>query len=247
MGITAPKRLISSSRRSPRLHVRKCWCKISLLATMLLAALAGTTPFPAAGEYRYSASMAGQNIGGWSISVRDQNGGMQIDETSSASFAGMQMSANASLALGSDLAPMSYTGNYRMAGQNPSVSVTLTPSAATVAGAMTTAPQRVALAANTRHFVVVEPGLLAGLFALPAQLAAWKDPSVTCITPATAQAQSLGTNAVSPSARPAGVDAGDAVLSIDHPIALTIWYDPGTFVPDEIVVPSQNAVVTRVR
>ncbi|MGA8575639.1 MAG: hypothetical protein WB609_08165 [Candidatus Cybelea sp.] len=214
---------------------------------MLLAAVAGASPFPAAGEYRYSASMAGQNIGGWSISVRDRDGGMQIDETSSASFAGMQMSATASLALGADLAPVSYIGNYRMAGQNPSVSVTLTSSAATVAGAMTTAPQRVALAANTRHFVVVEPGLLAGIFALPAQLAAWKESSVTWITPATAQNQALTVNSALPAQRPPAVPAQDAVLSVQRPIVVTIWYDPATFVPDQIVVPSQNAVLTRVR
>jgi hypothetical protein len=191
--------------------------------------------------------MSGQSLGSWSLSVTSKAEETEIDETASANVHGMQLQASAVLALGPDLAPTKYNGSYRTPTQNPTVSVVLTPSSATVVGALNNQPQQVALGANTSHFVVIEPGLLAGLFALPAQLAAWKDPSVTCITPATAQAQSLGTNAVSPSARPAGVDAGDAVLSIDHPIALTIWYDPGTFVPDEIVVPSQNAVVTRVR
>jgi hypothetical protein len=210
----------------------------------MLAAV--TANFPAAGNYRYSASLAGQNIGSWSVSVKAQPGGAQIDETSSAFVVGMQMSATAALTLGSDLAPLSYTGSYRMGAQAPNVSVTLTPSSATVVGAMSTEPRRIALSANTTHFVVVEPGLLAGLFALPAQLAAWKESSVTWITPATAQAQPLVAGGT-PASRPSGVPAQDTLLSVDQPIALTIWYDPATLVPDEIVVPSQNAVLTRIR
>ncbi len=37
------------------------------------------------------------------------------------------------------------------------------------------------------------------------------------------------------------------LLSIDRPLAVTIWYDPATLVPDQIAVPSQNAVLTRER
>ena len=47
--------------------------------------------------------------------------------------------------------------------------------------------------------------------------------------------------------RPAGVAAQDAVLAFNQPIAITIWYDPNTLIPDEILVPSQNAVLTRER
>ncbi len=54
-------------------------------------------------------------------------------------------------------------------------------------------------------------------------------------------------NPSSSAPRPADVPAQEAVLSIERPIAVTIWYDPATFVPDEISVPSQNAVLTRVR
>jgi hypothetical protein len=100
---------------------------------------------------------------------------------------------------------------------------------------------------STQHFVVIEPGLLAGLFALPAQLAAWNDQSVTWITPTTAQAESLSANPSASVTRPADVAASDVVLSIERPTAVTIWYDPNTLVPDEIIVPSQNAVLIRER
>ena len=217
-----------------------------MLSAMLLAALSGSL-FPAPGTYRYTASMSGQPVGSWSVSVAQDSAQTTIAESSNANVMGMQLAATASLVLGPDLAPLRYGGQYRTPTQTPSVSVTLTPSSATVVGVLTPAPQQLALAANTQRFVVIEPGLLAGLFALPAQMAAWKDPTVTWITPATAQAQPLTASPSSSQARPAGLSAQEGVLSIDRPIAITIWYDSGTLVPDEISVPSQNAVLTRVR
>lgn len=213
---------------------------------MLLAALSGVA-FPAPGTYRYTASMSGQPVGAWSVSVTQDAAQTTIAESSNASVMGMQLAATASLVLGPDLAPLRYTGQYRTPTQTPSVSVTLTPSSATAVGALTPGPQQLALAANTQRFVVIEPGLLAGLFALPAQMAAWKDPMVTWVTPATAQAQPLTAIPTSSEPRPAGLSAQEAVLSIDRPIAVTIWYDSATLVPDEISVPSQNAVLRRVR
>jgi hypothetical protein len=217
-----------------------------VLATMLAAALAAAATFPAAGSYRYAASMGGQPIGSWSVNVTNDSGSTRIDEESKASIAGMQLAATASLVLGPDLAPLRYEGHYRTPGQNPNVSVDLTQTSATVVAAFNTAPQQVSLGADTRHFVVIEPGLLAGLFALPSQLDAWKDSAVTWITPTTAQTQPLTTGAPA-AARPSGVPAQDALLSIDHPIAVAIWYDPSTLVPDQIAVPSQNALLIRQR
>jgi hypothetical protein len=218
-----------------------------MLPTILLAAAAASALFPAPATYRYAASMGGQPIGVWSVTVKEQDPGTQIDESSSANFAGMQLAANATLLLGANLAPTKYDGSYRAPGQNPTVSVTLTPSAATVSGTLTSQPQQLALVPSTDHFVVIEPGLLAGLFALPAQLASWKEAAVTWITPTAARAQALTVNPSAATSRPAGVPAADSVLSIAQPIAVTIWYDPNTLVPDEISVPSQNAVLTRER
>jgi hypothetical protein len=220
---------------------------VNLLATLLLAAIGATAPFPAAGTYTYAASLGGQPVGQWSVTVAGTADGTQINESSSASVAGMALSATAALVLGPDLAPTKYDGHYRTPGQSPNVSVSLTPATATVVGAMSSQPQQLQLAPQTRHFVVIEPGLLAGLFALPAQLAAWKDPAVTWITPTSAQAQTLSAGGSSGAARPSGVPSQDAVLSIDRPIAVTIWYDPQTLAPDQIAVPSQSAVLTRVR
>lgn len=217
-----------------------------LLPALLLAATASPT-FPAPGTYRYAATLGAQRIGEWSATVQGRAGDMRVNENSSAMFAGMQLAATASLLLSPDLAPITYEGSYRVPGQNPTVTVSVTGGTATVSGTLTSQTQRVDLLPNTQHFVVVEPGLLAGLFVLPAQLNAWKESSVTWITPTSAQAQLLTTNPNATAPRPAGVPAKDVLLSIERPLIVTIWYDPATLVPDEVIVPSQSATLTRER
>ncbi|MBV8067031.1 MAG: hypothetical protein JO113_03560 [Candidatus Eremiobacteraeota bacterium] len=218
-----------------------------MLQTLLLAAVAAGPLFPPPGTYRYAATLGGQRIGDWTASVKAANIGVELDENSAAIFAGMQLAATATLVLGADLAPIGYEGSYHVPNQNPTVSVKLTATSATVSGSLTSAPQQLSLSPNTRHFVVIEPGLLAGLFALPAQLAAWNDATVTWITPTSARAQPLTLNATGSAARPPSVPPQDVLLSINSPIVVTIWYDPASCVPDEMMVPAQGAELTRER
>lgn len=214
----------------------------------LLIAAAGVIPaFPPAGIYRYAASLNGQSIGAWSVSVKPGSDGNEIDEDSTANFAGMQMSATAALILGPDLAPRSYSGNYRATGQAQTVTATLSSGTATITGGIGGSTRTLSLEPGTNHFVVIEPALLAGLFALPAQFAAWGDTSVTWIAPITGQEEMITRNPATQSARPSGVPTQDLELSVGGQIPFTIWYDPATLAPDEVIVPSQNAVLTRVR
>ncbi|MBV9333018.1 MAG: hypothetical protein JO146_03345 [Candidatus Eremiobacteraeota bacterium] len=218
-----------------------------LLPALLLAAAGANPTFPAPATYRYAATLGGQPIGEWSATVQSRSGENEVDENSSAMFAGMQLAATASLVLGADLAPLRYEGSYHTPGQNPSVTVTVSGGYATVSGTLMNGTQRVGLLPNTQHFVVVEPGLLAGLFALPAQLGAWQESAVTWLTPTSAQAQLLTINPKASIPRPRGVPGSDALLSIERPLVVTIWYDPATLVPDEVIVPSQSATLTRER
>jgi hypothetical protein len=218
-----------------------------LIAAFVLAVVAATTAFPAAGAYNYTASMSGEPIGQWNVTVKRNDSASEIDENSWASVMGMTLSAKATLALGSDLSPTSYTGNYLAAGQNVGVAVALTAASATITGTQSGSAHTVALGADTHHFVVIEPGLLAGLFVLPAQLASWNESTVTWVSPVTGAAQPLMRDSAAPPARPAGVPAQDVELSLTGQIPVTMWYDPVTFIPDRIEVPSQHTILTRVR
>ncbi len=191
--------------------------------------------------------MAGQPLGQWGVTVKRGDSTTEIDEDSSASLAGMTLSAKAALVLRADLSPASYQGSYRMSGQDATVGVELTSTAATVSGSQSAAPRTIPLQAGTHHFVVVEPGLLAGLFAVPAQLASWQDSSVTWLSPIMGTTQVIAGGAGASPARPPDVPAADVELSLTGQIPVTIWYDPTTFVPDRIEVPSQNAILRRVR
>jgi hypothetical protein len=218
-----------------------------LIPAFALAVAAATVAFPASGAYNYTASMSGQPIGQWNVTVKRSDSATQIDENSWASVMGMTLSAKATLALGSDLSPTRYTGNYLAAGQNVGVTVALTAASATITGSQSDAARTVALGTDTHHFVVIEPGLLAGLFALPAQLASWNESTVTWLSPVTGSAQPLTRDSAAPPARPAGVPAQDVELSLTGQIPVTMWYDPGTFIADRIEVPSQHTILTRVR
>jgi hypothetical protein len=216
-------------------------------AFTMVAALAGGKPFLSTGTYHYVASLAGQPAGTATLTVTRNGDQTSIAETSNGSLGAMQLAGKATLELGADLTPTEYSGAYHTAQQSLSVTVALTPSSATVISSMAGGqPRTIALLANTTHFAVIEPGLLSGLFALPAQMELWNNAGVTLITPAFANAQALSVATSSPSPRPSGVPSGDQALSVTAPVAVTIWYDPSTFVTDEIVVPSQDATVTRV-
>jgi hypothetical protein len=212
----------------------------------VLALVAATAAFPASGAYNYTASMSGQPIGQWNVTVK-RDDSTEIDENSWASVMGMTLSAKATLALGSDLSPTRYTGNYLAAGQSVNVTVALAGTSATITGTQSQSARTLALGTDTHHFVVIEPGLLAGLFALPAQLASWNESTVTWLSPVTGTAQPLMKDSAAPPARPAGVPAQDVELSLTGQIPVTMWYDPVTFVPDRIEVPSQHTILTRVR
>jgi hypothetical protein len=215
----------------------------------LVAALAAGTPFVSVGSFRYTGTLEGQPAGSSSLNVTRDGDSTKIEESASGSLAGNTFTGKASLVLGADLAPIRYAGDYQIGAQHASAMAALTATSATVVGSLGgSAPQTLALGRDSSHFVVIEPGLLAGLFALPAQMEAWKDPTVQVIAPASGQARSIAPDTkASPPPRPASVPATDASLSFTAGPAFTIWYDPATFVPDEIDVPSQNAVVTRVR
>jgi hypothetical protein len=191
--------------------------------------------------------MSGQPIGQWNVTVKRNDSTTEIDENSWATVMGMTLSAKATLALGPDLSPTSYTGNYRAAGQDVAVTVALTPASATITGSQSGTAHTVALVPDTHHFAVIEPGLLSGLFALPAQLASWNESTVTWLSPVTGSAQPLMKSAAPAAARPSGVPAQDIELSLTGQTPATIWYDAVSLIPDRIEIPSQHAVLTRVR
>ncbi|HTX59512.1 MAG TPA: hypothetical protein VMH02_07500 [Verrucomicrobiae bacterium] len=212
-----------------------------IASAILLAALSGA-PLIASGTYDYTATFNGKSVGSATIVVKDGAGTpTEIDEQSSGTMNGQSATAKDTLLLGGDLAPTAYSGDYDVAGTPSQVSVKLTPTTATVGD------QSFGLSDGAKHFVVLEPGLLAGVIALPAQMQAWNDPSVMAVIPGFGIAAPIATDASLTGPRPANLPASDVAISFAGEQPFTIWYDPATLVPDELQVSGQALVVTRVR
>lgn len=202
-------------------------------------------PVIATGTYTYRAALNAQPAGVSSIVVTHTGGATQISETTSGNVGGVSASATATLALGSNLAPMSYSGKYEGGGQSAASSVTFAANVAQVSAP--SGKLAVTLAPPATHFAVLDGALLAGYFALPAEMQAWSNAPAQAISPVYDQAVTLTLAPAVTAPRPADVPKSDIAINLSASFAFTLWYDPTTFITDEIDVPSQGIVVSRTR
>ncbi len=218
-----------------------------MIAMLLAAAMQNAAPaFPADGTYTYVSTLGGQNAGTSSISVTRNGSSIQVVENASGTVNGTTSTAKATMSLaGADLAPASYAGNYVTGGSPMHVEVAINGATAKVSGSGGTVPP-MSLVGDAKHFVIVEIGLANGLFALPAQMAAWQNPPTILVVPALGQGVPTTVQSLPAAQRPKTVPATDAGIQVTAgPQQLMEWYDPTTMLVDEIDVPSQNLVVTR--
>ena len=196
-----------------------------------------------AGTYTYKTSYHGADLGTSTVTVTENSGATQISEQTSGSYSGTSGNANATLVLNSDLSPASYKATGTMGGSPIADSATISGDTAQVTNAQG-ASSTFKLTADQRHFVVVDLGTVAGFVALPAQMQAWKNPSVCAVIPSFGQSIAIAPDPSAP-ARPAKVPASDVAVSFAGHTPFTVWYNPTTLVPDEIDVASQGVAITR--
>jgi hypothetical protein len=218
--------------------------------TFMLALDASPSPLPqptaqiAAGTYSYVVSIAGQNAGQSTVVVTRDGTTTQIQESTSGNYGTTSGTAKAVLSLGPDLAPTTYQNAYSAGGVSGQTSATFTAAQATVTGSLNGA-KTFQLGADAKHFVVIDGAELAGFIALPAQMQAWSNAPALAVFPLYGQTIALTPKAADASQRPATVAATDQGVSVGGPAPFTLWYDPSTFVMDELDVPSQRFIVKR--
>lgn len=219
-----------------------------MFATILLAALSGAAPALTPGTYTYKGTYQGVQSGTSTLTVRRDGPTTTIEEKARGTFNEMQVAGTVTLDLGADLAPTVYDGSYDSGATHTVVTVTVAATSATLVGTNTGGAQlSFPLQPPAQHLIVVEPGLMAGLFGLPAQMQAWNYDPILAVAPSIAKGESYALDTAAKPQRPDGIPAQDTQITFGGPLAFTIWYDPATYVPDAVVVPSQDAVVTRVR
>jgi hypothetical protein len=199
----------------------------------------------APGTYTYKSAINGQSVGSSTIVVKQNGAVTEIDEQTAGTINGVQASAKATLNLAADLSPSAYQGEYQGGGQAAKTTVTFTE---TAANAVTPAgPKSFPLLGTANHFIVLDGALLSGFVALPAEMRAWNNATVTAIAPVYGQSLSLAPDPSVKPNRPATVPGADLAVSVSGQIPFTVWYDPSTNIADELDVPSQGIVVTRVK
>lgn len=198
---------------------------------------------PADGTYTYVSTMNGTAVGKTSITVSHAPAGLVIVEKGGGSFNGQSAAFQDTLDLDNTLAPSAYNSSASYGDRAMKGSLTFNGATATEQGESGT--QTYDLAADAKHFVVLDLGPFSGWFALPAQMTAWNYAPVIAIAPVMGHGFPLAPAAVSGAQRPKGVPAGDVSMGVKAPVEFTVWYDPKTLLVDRLDIPMQGVAVTR--
>jgi len=199
-----------------------------------------------AGTYTYKATLGGASVGTSTLTVKNVGDSTEIDEQVTGTISGTTASANDTLILGADLAPLRYHMDAVQDGSPLKDSARVDDATASVTD-VHGQNSSFDLQASEKHFVIADFGFFAGLLPLPAQMHAWNDTPFLVVVPAIARSAMLAPEANAIADRPAGVPAADVAISFTGETPFTIWYDPTTLVPDEIDVTAQGLIVTRER
>lgn len=200
-------------------------------------------PVIATGTYSYHATLNGQPSGTSSIVVTHIGTTTEIAETTSGTIDGINASAKAAMTLGNTLVPTAYSGSYAGAGQSATSSVSFSAATAQVTG-----PSGIlsfALIPPATHFAILDGALLAGFIALPAEMQTWSGAPAQAIAPVYGRSVTLALVSTAATPRPDDVPKIDATIGFAGPYPFTLWYDPSTFIVDELDIPSQGIIVTR--
>ena len=195
---------------------------------------------PPDGIYIYQGMIGSQPILQSTVVVNRNAGGVDVKETETAS--GMQGTATttADMQLSSDLRPTKYDAVYGLpGGAKVPASVTFSGNAASEQAKGQTFPFN--LAPSTTSFAILDGALQSGALLLPAQM--FGQNAITAAVPVAGLATPL-TKANDNPTRPTKLGAGEAHLSISGPVAFVEWYDPTTYIVDEVDVPAQNLIIT---
>jgi hypothetical protein len=213
-----------------------------MLSLILAAAVAAAAPVD--GTYTYVTQFNGAQVEKTAVTVKhDPLGNVVLSESASGFMNGRSGSISDTLTLDQQLAPVGYSSLASIAdSRSMRAAVTFKNDQALQSGDVT---KTYSLAADAKHFVVLDFGPFTGYFAFPAQMQAWNDQPVIAIVPLYAQGVPIAVDKSIVADRPKGVPAADAQISVKNPVEFTVWYDPKTLVVDEMDVPSEGVIVTR--
>ncbi len=224
-----------------------------LLAAVAVAATLGASPGPTPasaagasappdGSYNYSITQDGAEIGKSSLAIKRTDMGVTVHESetmqTSYSFVIDEIFDMATLA------PRAYTGVYTRGTDTTTVHAAFDRSGATVTIDNTTGTAPLPNPPGIKDVYVLEGAEMSGFAMLPAQIHASRATQFSQILPRRVIQLVCRVDQHAGAARPSGVPAGDALLSINGQVNFDEWYDPVTFVVHALSVPSQQVLIT---
>lgn len=229
----------------------------SLVAFFLTASVIAAMPpragaaaaAPPDGSYAYSVLRAGSVAGTSTVTVARSGSNVSVNE--SETFGSVTETVTESLGQG-DLAPSSYVSTFPV-----SSDVTATARVVFYTGGaritLDTVPGSTDFKAETgtTRLEVVDGALASGFLFLPAQVKAQGLSAFTILAPSQMNTLYCTINATAAPPRPA-IPSTDVSMTVDCNASgvdteFIMWYDPASFVVDEIDVPTQQVTIARVR
>lgn len=216
---------------------------LSLILTLALDGAAVAAP--PAGTYRYDAAINRRSVGGTTVTVSSTPQGLKLVENGASHLPTGDTYTRSTLLLDASLIPIAYSSSYKSEDQQMQASVAFGGRAATVTTG--TDKRTFPLGGSSKSFVVIDASTMSGFLMLPSQMRAFKDADATVLVPGLGAESFLSVlSGVTPS-RPDKLPAADVSVSFSGDAPFVEWYDPSTFIVDEVDVPGQNLTITRRR
>lgn len=225
---------------------------LSMAAGFLAASTAGAGAAaiaPPDGSYSYSVTRSGSAVGTSAVTVKRDAPSITVHEVET--FGGVTETVDESLDQ-DQVSPTSYVSSFPV-----STDVTATARVAFYQGGaritLDTVPGSTdfKVESGTSNLVVVDGALASGFLFLPAQLKAQNLSAFTILAPSQMSTLYCTNNRTASPPRPNGLPAPDAAMTVDcnangNTTEFDIWFDPQSFVVDEIDVPTQQVTIARV-
>jgi hypothetical protein len=191
--------------------------------------------------YTYSITQNSASIGTSTVTVKRTDAGITVHETETIN--GSNFVADETLD-SQTLAPKGYSATYPYPQGTGSLTahVSFGRSGATVRFDGIDGVSTISLPSGVHAGFVLELSLMTGFLFLPAQIQAANVSQFSQILPSRVlqQVSRVDKNQGSP---PSGVPANDVGIAIAASVNFDEWYDPVTFVVNEVSVPSQNVLI----
>ncbi len=212
----------------------------ALVAAAAVATAAPGVAAPPDGTYNFAVTSSGSNAGSSSVTVKRTPTGISLHETGS--FRAQSFVVDETLDPVT-LVPRNYVGTYTRGTQTLTADVDFDHSGATVTF-QGVGNSKLDNPPGIQNCFAIESTIVTGFLMLPAQVHSTKLTQFSQIVPSLVLQWNARVydNATSP--KPTNVPSSDQSLSVSNGnIDFDEWYDPSTFMPHAVSLPSLNVTI----